>query len=150
MTSRARDSNRKWKEFDSLEVAIVFDAYPELIRTNLMHLRELIFNAAETTEGVGELEEALRWGEPSYLTTKSKSGSIIHLDSKDPTQYGIYVHCQTDLIARFKDIYPGQFNYDGNRGILFEKSDKVPDDKLSNFISMALTYHLDKKRRKSA
>ncbi len=145
--NKATGSSKRWRDFDSLEVALVFDTYSEEIQAKLMHLRQLIFDTANTIEGVGELQEALRWGEPSYLTTQSKSGSILHIDSKKPTEYAVYVHCQTDLIARFKELYPGQFEYDGNRGILFDKSDKVPDGKLSDFISMALTYHLDKKRR---
>jgi hypothetical protein len=29
-------------------------------------LRELVLQVAATTEGVGELEESLKWGEPAY------------------------------------------------------------------------------------
>ena len=140
----------EWKEFDNLEVALVFDDYPAEVREKLMDLRQLILDTAGEIEGVGELEEALRWGEPSYLTTQSKSGSIVHIDSKKPAEYGIYVHCQTDIVARFKDLYPGQFEYDGNRGVLFDLDSRPPDAKLRDFISMALTYHLDKKKRKRA
>jgi hypothetical protein len=34
----------------------------------LLVLREVIFDTVSEIEGVGKLEEALRWGEPSYLT----------------------------------------------------------------------------------
>ena len=37
-----------------------------------MFLRQLIFETAAATEVVGELEETLKWGEPSYLTPKTK------------------------------------------------------------------------------
>ena len=143
-------SIENWKEFDSLEVALVFDEYPGHVREKLMRLRQLIFETASATEGVGELEEALRWGEPSYLTSESRSGSIVHIDSKQPTEYGIYVHCQTDIVARFKDLYPDQFEFDGNRGVLFDLDNRLPDAELRDFISMALTYHLDKKKRKQS
>ncbi len=139
-------SRKKWKAFESLEVASVFDSYPRGIRTKMMDLRQLIFDTAAATEGVGELEETLRWGEPSYLTTKSKSGSIIRIHSKGPDQFAVYFHCQTDLVARFKKLYPGEFRYDGNRSITFDKQDNVPEHELSHCISLALTYHLDKKR----
>jgi hypothetical protein len=64
------------------EVAAVFNSYPQNIRTKLMFLRQLILETAASTEGVGELEETLKWGEPSYLTSKTKSGSTIRIDRK--------------------------------------------------------------------
>ena len=141
---------RKWKSFDSFEVAAVFEAYPAEIRMRLMDLRQLVFDTARTTSGVGELEETLRWGEPSYLTTGSRSGSIIRIDSRNPEEYAIYFHCQTDLIDRFKQRYPTEFEYDGNRSIVFEKNTKIPRAELSQCIAQALTYHLDKEKRKGS
>jgi hypothetical protein len=115
----------------------------------MMHLRQLILDTAAATEGVGELEETLRWGEPSYLTTKSKSGSIIRINSKAPDHYAVYFHCQTDLIERFKKLYP-EFQYDGNRSITFDGQEDVPEGELYHCISLALTYHLDKRSRRPA
>lgn len=109
-----------------------------------MQLRELIFDTAEATEGIGELQEALRWGEPSYLTSKPKSGTAIRIDSKSPDQYSVYVHCQTDLIARFKAIYPDEFEYGGTRSILLDSAQDLPESALRRCIAFALRYHLDK------
>jgi len=39
-------------------------------------LRVLILDIAEPTDGVAEIEEALKWGESSYLTSQTKSGSV--------------------------------------------------------------------------
>ena len=47
----------------------------------LMTLRALIFDVAAKTDGVGALDETLKWGEPAYLT-RSKSGSTIRLGWK--------------------------------------------------------------------
>jgi hypothetical protein len=44
-----------------------------------MQLRMHILDAASETEGVGELEETLKWGQPSYLTKKPKSGRTIRI-----------------------------------------------------------------------
>ena len=44
-------------------------------------LRRLIMETASETEGVGPLEETLRWGQASYLTTASGSGSMIRMSS---------------------------------------------------------------------
>ena len=63
-------------DFADPAVAAVFAAYPAELRDRLMALRRLIFETAATTEGVGPLEETLKWGQPSYLTRRSRSGSI--------------------------------------------------------------------------
>ena len=55
-------------------VDAVFGAYPKPVKAKLLALRRLIFDTADTTEGVGALEEALKWGQPSYLTAESRSG----------------------------------------------------------------------------
>ena len=59
------------------EVASVFDSYPQRIRIKLLNLRRLILETAASIESVGEIEEALKWGESSYLTSKTKSGGTI-------------------------------------------------------------------------
>ncbi|MBI1870639.1 MAG: DUF1801 domain-containing protein [Chlamydiae bacterium] len=129
-------------------VAAVFKTYPKDIAEKLMFLRQLIFDVASKTEGVGELEETLKWGEPSYVTAKSKSGSTVRIDSvqSKQEQYAIYFHCQTTLIETFRKMYPDQFKYGGNRSILFHVKDEIPVKELSHCISLALTYHLDKRR----
>ncbi|MBU2454123.1 MAG: DUF1801 domain-containing protein, partial [Proteobacteria bacterium] len=63
------------KKIKNSDVAAVFNSYPKKIRAKLMFLRKLILETADVIEGVGEIEETLKWGEPSYLTPKTKSGS---------------------------------------------------------------------------
>ncbi len=132
------------------DVAKVFEGYPEATREKLMFLRQLIFDTAAKTEGVGELEETLKWGEPSYLTPQSKSGSTIRIAWKKSQagEYAMYFNCQTDLIATFKQMYPNEFTYEGKRSIIFNANDEIPVEELSDCISLALTYHLYKKVRK--
>jgi hypothetical protein len=133
----------------SREVAAVFKAYPKRVADKLLAIRQLIFDTAARTIGVGELEETLKWGQPSYLTTNSKSGSTIRIDSVKANEgyYAIYFHCQTTLVDTFRRLYPRQFTYGGNRSILFHVSDDVHAEELSHCISLALTYHLDKRSK---
>jgi Domain of unknown function (DU1801) len=132
-------------------VAAVFEAYPKPLRSKLQALRRLIVDTARTTDGVGPLEEALKWGQPSYLTTETKSGSTIRIDQVKavPNQYAIYFHCQTDLVSTFRELYP-DLTYGGNRSILFDASDELPQAALRHCVALALTYHLNKRvaRRK--
>ena len=139
----------KQKNFGSPEVAAVFEASPRDIRTKLLFLRQLIFDVASETAGVGELKETLKWGQPSYITTRSKSGSIIRIDrvKSQARRYAMYFHCQTTLVDTFKEIYSEKFKYEGNRGIVFNVDDEIPVKELCHCISLALTYHLDKKPR---
>jgi Domain of unknown function (DU1801) len=150
MRRRVRPALAKKRDWSCLrpEVEVVFNGYPRDLQVRLLSLRRLILETAATTEGVGELEETLKWGQPSYLTSASKSGSTIRIDQvkSGPGYYAIFFHCQTDLVATFRELYPRQFRYRGNRSILFERDDEIPERALRHCISLALTYHLRKRR----
>jgi hypothetical protein len=130
------------------EVEAVFDAYPKPLKARLLALRRLIFATAKATPGVGALQETLKWGQPSYLTPESKSGSTIRIDrvKSAASQYAIYFHCQTDLVETFRELYPTEFSYGGNRCMLLEATDKLPEAPLRHCIALALTYHLNKRK----
>ena len=69
----------------------------------MLALRRLIFDTAKATGGVGALEEALKWGQPSYLASESKSGSTIRIDQvkAEAGQYAVYFHCRPIWSRRF-------------------------------------------------
>ena len=133
-------------EFATAKIAAIFAAYPKTTRERLLRLRRLIFDTAAETTGVGELEETLKWGQLSYLTPVTKSGSTIRIDrvNNGKADYAIYFHCQTSLVDSFRLIFGDTFKYEGNRAILFNDGDEIPVEALRQCISMALTYHLDK------
>ena len=142
----------KLKDFADFRVAVVFDTYPKKVKAKLMFLRQLIFDVASHTDGVGELEETLKWGQPSYLTSASKSGSLIRIDQikSQAGKYAMYFHCQTTLVDTFKERYRDKFKFEGNRSIIFNAEDDVPVKELRHCISMALTYHRDKNGKRRA
>lgn len=108
-----------------------------------MQLRSLIFETAAATEGVGPLEEALRWGEPSYLTNQSKSGTTIriHWKPKRADRCAMYVHCQTNLVEQYRLRHGGVLEFEGNRAVLFDVNQPLPEQALRDCIQLALTYH---------
>ncbi len=134
--------------FQDPDVQAVFDAYPAELKPKLIHLRQLIFETASKIEGVGSLEETLKWGQPSYLTHQTKSGTTIRIDriKSTPGQYGMFFHCQTSLISTYRALYPDVLSYDGNRAIKFDQDEELPEQVLRHCIAMALTYHLNKRR----
>jgi Domain of unknown function (DU1801) len=129
-------------------VDAVFDAYPKPLKAKLLALRRLILDTAKTTKGVGALQETLKWGQPSYLTPETKSGSTIRIDQVKSTagQYAVYFHCQTDLVETFRQLYPKEFSYGGNRSILLNAQDAIPEAALRHCVALALTYHLTKRK----
>jgi Domain of unknown function (DU1801) len=131
------------KPYANPAIAQVFKAYPPNIRRKLLVLRERIFAVAVSTKGVGNIEETLKWGEPAYVTTESRSGSTIRIAWKAtrPKQYGMYFNCQTSLVDTFRTLFPVELKFEGNRAIIFDGEDKVPIDALRLCIAAALTYH---------
>jgi Domain of unknown function (DU1801) len=129
-------------------VDAVFGAYPKPLKAKLLALRRLIFETAAATKGVGRLQETLKWGQPSYLTTETKSGSTIRIDriKSAADQYAVYFHCQTDLVATFRELYPRELSYGGNRSILLNARDELPGPALRHCVALALTYHLNKRK----
>lgn len=131
------------------EVAAAYQNYPAPLRKGLLQLRTLVFKTAAATDGVGALEETLRWGTPSYITAESKCGTTLRLgvEAKTGDRFGLYVPCQTTLVADFKQLYGSTFQYNGKRGLLFHPGDALPDAELAHCIALSLTYHANKSRR---
>lgn len=127
-------------------VATVFDDYPTALRKRLLAVRSLILQVAKEQE-TGRISETLKWGQPSYLTTGPKCGTTIRIDGakNDDTRWALYVHCQTDLIGRFRHHYPDLFEFEGNRALLAPVKGKLPRKELAHCIAMALTYHRNKR-----
>jgi hypothetical protein len=118
----------------------VFANYPEKVREKMQFLRELVIETAEETESIDELEETLKWGEPSFVT---KNGSTLRMDWKEktPEQYAMYFQCTSRLVNTFKLVFDHQFQYEGNRAIVFQLNHKIPVIELKECIKATLTYH---------
>ena len=131
------------RPFQNPDVARVFEAYPAEVRRPMYALRELIFSTAASTEAVGPLEETLKWGEPSYLTSRSKSGSTVRIGWKQsrPGEYAMYFNCQTILVETFRTLFPHEFQFERNRALVFNVGSRVPKDAVAFCVSAALTYH---------
>ena len=130
--------------FQKSEVVEAFAVLPPAARDKLLELRSLIFETAAETPGVGPLEEALRWGEPSYLTTQSKSGTTVRIHHKlrKPEHCALYVHCQTKLVEQYRLRHHKVLEFEGNRAALFRVDRPLPRAALKDCIRLALTYHL--------
>lgn len=118
-------------------------SYPSFVRSQMKYLRELVIETAGEVKDIKELEETLKWGEPSFLT---KKGSTLRMDwkSKTPDQYAMYFKCTSRLVETFKEVFGDQFQYEKNRAIVFQLDQKVPTKELKECIKATLIYHLVK------
>lgn len=127
--------------FASADVARRFADFPEDARTGLLALRAMIFETAAALPEVGRVEETLKWGQPAYLTPETRSGSTIRLGLPRDGGFAIYAHCQTSIIPEFRDLFPDDFVYEGNRAVRFTAGRALAHDKLRLLVARALTYH---------
>lgn len=125
--------------FKNKDIENKFESYPPSIKIKLQELRQLIFNVAKKND-INDLEETLKWNEPSY---KSKEGSAIRINSKksDIESYSMYFNCKTKLIETFRELFSDKFTFIGNREIIFQKNETIDKDALKYCILLALTYN---------
>lgn len=110
-----------------------------------MQLRGLIFEVVAENSAIGDIEETLKWGQISYLPVKRRVGTTIRIDQvKNREQFALYVPCSTNLLDRYRSIFADTFEYEGDRAIILNLEDDLPEDALKACIELALTYHLKK------
>lgn len=121
-------------------VEAVFANYPDIARRKLLEMRALILETASEIDEIKELEETLKWGEPSYLT---KNGSTIRMDwkAKKPNQYALYFKCTSRLVETFRDVFKNTLRFEGKRAIVFQLEEAVPKKEIKECIKAALRYH---------
>ena len=120
----------------------VFDAAPPAPRAGMLALRQLIFDVAARLPKVGRIEEALRWGEPAYLTPETGAGSTLRLGAPRSGGFALYCNCQTSLIADFRDLAGARVRTSGNRAVLFAGLGDIDPALTAILIARALTWHL--------
>lgn len=123
-----------------------FAGYDPARRERLLAVRQMVFDVAAMTPGVGKLEETLKWGQPSYHTPETKSGTPLRIDAHPDGGVAVYVNCQTDLIDQFRVHYPN-LNYEGFRAVVMPPDSTLPEAELKHIMALTLTFHARKKRR---
>ncbi len=120
------------------EIARVIEGYDPDTRAGVVQLRALILNVAAALPDPAPVEEALRWGQPAYLTPK---GSTLRIGPHKQASFALFAHCQTTIITSYVTAFPGWDKVDGNRAIPFETPSQIEPERLSHLIRHALTYH---------
>ena len=134
------DLNDEMDSISSSEVRAKFEAYPGKALLSMLSMRRLILDTASGDPAIGNVEETLKWGEPSYM---AKGGSTLRIDwkAKEPDQYAMYFNCQTKLVETFEKLYGDLFRFEGNRAIVFGLEENLPVPELKQCIVSTLRYH---------
>ncbi|WP_434360207.1 DUF1801 domain-containing protein [Parasalinivibrio latis] len=112
--------------------------YPKPAGLLLLSIRQLIFEVADS-DGVGQVEESLKWGELSYSV---KGGSPVRIawSEKKPDSVSVYFVCTTSLVETFREIYAELFIFHGNREIEIPMDKPVQFEPLAHCFSLAFHY----------
>lgn len=123
-------------------IELKLNSYPATVKAEMLELRELIFSIARA-ESLGPISESIKWGQLSF---SAPNGSPIRVDWNlaTPLDLSLFFHCQTKLVATFKEVYPNCFTYIGNRQLMLPLNDASKYRVLSHCLTVALKYHLVK------
>jgi hypothetical protein len=109
------------------------------IVTQMIPLRQLIFDVACNVPAIGALNESLKWGEPSFTPMKKSTGSSVRIAPRKDGRVALHFICHTGLIEEFRELYPN-LEIEGKRGIILDMQNPLPLDELRHCIELALTY----------
>ncbi len=125
-----------------------FSRFQLKTKGDLLKIRDMVLSVAKSNEMIGEVEETLKWGEPSYLTPATKSGSTLRLgQTKTDLKPALFVNCQTTLVDEIRELYPDTFRYEGTRGVVLKSAPEAAKHELKHTIALVLTYHARKKNK---
>jgi len=121
------------------EVEEKYNTYSPDVRSKLLEIRELVISVVKE-ENITGFEEALKWGEISFL---AKKGSTFRVDAPAsmPGKLAVYFHCQSLLVETFRQVFGERFVYEENRAIILEQEKPLPEAELKVCFRTALNYH---------
>lgn len=121
--------------------------YDQQSKMLIQSVREMVHKVAGSTQGCGQIVEALKWGQISFLTEKPKSGTTLRIDKNATGTLSLYVNCNSNMIAEASAHYPNMFAYVGAREIVLPNDLSAVSEPLEHIIAMALTYHKNKRTK---
>lgn len=108
----------------------------------LQELRDQILAAAKAAD-VAPVDETLKWGQPAFVPPK-REGTTLRLGARED-HVALFVHCQTDLVGRWRTLFPNVFQYEDNRAVRIPAAGAYDVDAFHHLATMALTYHREKR-----
>ena len=79
---------------------------------------------------------------PATIGSKRQTGR--RKQAATPDQYFMYFICTTTLVDSFRTWFPNDFQFEGNRALVFDLNAPLPAKAVQFCVAAALTYHLKK------
>lgn len=117
----------------------VFEQFPAKIKSQLSGLRAILHSVAADLQ-LGDVEESLKWGQPSYAVA---GGSPVRIfwSAQSPGICCLYFICSTKLVDTFRELHSDTLSFQGNRAIELRVDAPLPELALRQCLQLALTYH---------
>ncbi|MEO1399191.1 MAG: DUF1801 domain-containing protein [Pseudomonadota bacterium] len=129
-------------------VETAFATMPSEAGAVLRRVREQIMAQSSANSTIGKVTETLKWGQPSYLTEQTKSGSTLRLGvTKESKKPAIFVHCQSSLAEEIRELYGDTLSLPDKRHVVLPSRIEEHADALDHIVSLILTYHARKNRK---
>lgn len=129
------------------EVAAAYDSFAAGPRKAAEALRREVIETAKAHPEIGELEETLKWGVPSYLPKRANVGSTIRIAPvKGMDEVGMFFVCTSGLLDEFRELYPETFTYHGSRTLTLRGELPGCRDELRHVVALALTSKIRKRK----
>lgn len=138
--SSSNQKNTSKLKFPSEEVSSYYFNLTPVMFDKFMEIRNWIYELSEKDPRIGEIDECLKWGEPSFLTPKTISGSTVRIAKVNEVEFALYFNCKTTIAKEIAVEFP-DWNCDGRRAVYFSVSKKLSKAKLTTCLKKALLYH---------
>ncbi|MGE8720984.1 DUF1801 domain-containing protein [Leptospira terpstrae] len=105
-----------------------------------MEIRNWIYEISQANDQIGEIEECIKWGQPSFLTPITKSGSTIRIGKVNDAEFALFFNCKTTIAQEIAIEFP-ELKCDGKRALYFAANQKLAKTKVISCLQKALLYH---------
>ncbi|WP_232227806.1 hypothetical protein [Leptospira wolbachii] len=105
-----------------------------------MEIRDWVYDLSVADARIGEIEECIKWGQPSFLTPITKSGSTIRIGKVSDTEFALFFNCKTTIAQEIAIEFP-ELKCDGKRALYFAANQKLAKTKVISCLQKALLYH---------
>ncbi|WP_297081364.1 hypothetical protein [uncultured Demequina sp.] len=124
------------------EVEDAISGYPDEVQDRILELRALVWDVVRDSEDIGAVREALKWGQPSILPVRPRTGTTLRIDRiGSGSDVAILTHCQTSLVDEFRAEHGDLLEYDGTRAVIVPATGELPVEELRAHVRSALVYH---------
>lgn len=118
------------------EIQEAFERFEGKDLDGALALRDLILDEARSL-GIDDVDECLRWGQPSYI---SPIGTALRIGAPKSGGFALYAHCQTSVVSEFGAEFGSEFTIEGSRAVHFRSRREIRPTKLRLMIAHALQY----------